>query len=252
MTDKISIKTSEEIAKMKKGGKIAALVLATIKSKIKPGITTAELDQIAVKVIKDHQAGFSFQGFGGYPAVSCISVNNEVVHGLPSTTRILKDGDIVSVDVGVNYEGLHADTAATFAVGKISKEAQKLIDITQKSLAEGIKAIKPGKYLGDISAVIQQVIEDAGFGVVRDLTGHGVGKNLQEAPSIPNFGEYGTGPILKEGMTLAFEPMVTSGDWHIKVKPDGWTVITTDGSLSAHFEHTIAVTKSGAEILTKI
>lgn len=250
MKEEIPIKSSEDIAKMKESGKIAAKVLFELKKATKSGMTTSKLNQMAEVIIKSHHADCSFKGFGGFPAATCISVNDEVVHGIPSS-RIIKDGDVVGIDVGVLYKGFHTDTAITVGVGKNSKNAQKLIDITQKSLEMGINAVKPGVYLGDVQSIIQKTIEDAGFGVVRDLSGHGVGKNLQEAPMIPNFGTPGTGPIIKDGMTLAIEPMVTLGDWHVRVKPDGWTVVTVDGSLSAHFEHTIAVTKTGAEVLTK-
>lgn len=251
MKEIIPIKTKEEIDKMKKGGKIAARALLEVGKNIKPGITTSELDQVAERFIKCHGGEVSFKGFSGYPATTCISINDEVVHGIPSN-RVIKAGDIVGVDLGVYFEGYHTDTAITLGVGKIAPKAQRLIDITKRSLDNAIKAIKPGKHLGDISILIQKVIEDAGFGVVRDLTGHGVGRQLQEPPTIPNFGKKDQGPIIKEGMTLAIEPMVTAGDWHVVIKPDGWTVVTADKSLAAHFEHTIAVSKTGAVVLTKI
>ena len=248
---KITIKNKAEIEKMKKAGSIAALVLDTIKNEIKPGMTTTLIDQRAEEIILQNKAGFSFKGFGGYPAATCISINEEVVHGIPKN-RTIEEGDLVGIDVGVNYQGYHADTAISVGVGKISQEKQKLLKITQESLGNGIALVKPGVHLGDIQAAIQATIESAGFGVIRDLSGHGIGTKLQEPPSIPNFGRAGTGLILREGMTIALEPMVSAGDYHIMIKADGWTVITADGSPSAHFEHTIAVTETGAEILTKL
>lgn len=248
--EKINLKTSAEIKKMREGGKIAAAVLEKISNTVKTGVTVKDLDLIAEEKIRKAGAKPSFKGYKGYPTATCISINDEVVHGIPSE-RVLKNGDIVGIDLGVFYQGFHTDTAITIGIGKISQEAQKLIDITKKSLDSAIKEIKPGKCLGDVQFVIQKTVEEAGFGVIRDLVGHGVGRKLQESPSIPNFGKKGTGLILREGMTLAIEPMVSAGDWHIKVLNDGWTVVTADGSLSAHFEHTIAVTKNGCEILTK-
>lgn len=248
---KITIKNKVEIEKMKKAGHIAALVLDTIKSEIKPGMTTNFIDQKAEEIILANKAGFSFKGFGGFPSTTCISINEEVVHGIPKN-RIIEEGDLVGIDVGVNYQGYHADTAITVGVGKISAEKQKLLDVTRDSLKSGIAMVKPGIHLGDVQSVIQNTIESAGFGVIRDLSGHGIGSQLQEPPSIPNFGKAGTGLILQEGMTIALEPMVSTGDYHIMIKSDGWTVITADGSPSAHFEHTIAVTSTGAEILTKL
>ncbi len=246
----IELKSKEEIGLMRAGGKIAACVLNELARAAKPGKTILELDSLAEKIIKDAGATPSFKGFKGYPSATCISVNEEIVHGIP-TERVLKAGDIVGIDVGVFFEGFHTDTAITVGIGEIPPESQKLIDVTKKSLDLAIEMIKPGIHLGDIQSLIQKTVENAGFGVIRNLSGHGVGKHLQEPPSIPNFGEKGKGLILKEGMTLAIEPMVSAGDWHIKVKEDGWTVVMADGSSSAHFEHTIAVTKTGAEVLTK-
>lgn len=248
---KITIKNKDEIEKMKKAGHIAALVLDTIKKEIKPGMTTLQIEQKAEKIILENKAECSFKGFGGYPAATCISINEEVVHGIPSN-RAVKEGDLVGVDIGVYYLGFHADTAITLGIGKISKEKQKLLNVTSDSLNKGIAMVKPGIHLGDVQAVIQGTIESAGFSVIRDLSGHGVGTELQEPPSIPNFGKMGTGLILQEGMTIALEPMVSTGDYNIRIKSDGWTIITADGSPSAHFEHTIAITSKGAEILTKL
>jgi len=243
------LKTKEEIAKMRDGGKIAASVLVKLAELSKPGITTAELDSEAEKMI--HQAGAepSFKGFSGYPAATCISINDEIVHGIPST-RVVKEGDLIGIDVGVFYKGFHTDTAITVGVGKILPEEEKLIFVTKASLETGIKAAKAGAHLGDIQAAIQEVIDRAGYGIIRDLTGHGVGRQLQEPPLIPNYGKRGTGPVLEEGMTIAIEPMVSLGDYRVEILPDGWTIASKDHSVTAHFEHTIAVTKNGAEILT--
>lgn len=247
----IDLKSRAEIQKMREGGKIAAAVLVRLMKAAQPGVTVKALDILAEEIIKKAGATPSFKGFKGFPTATCISVNDEVVHGIPSE-RVLRAGDIAGIDVGVYYQGFHTDTAVTIGIGQISKEAQKLLNVTQKSLDSAIDEVRPGKYLGDVQFLIQKTVEDEGFGVIRDLTGHGVGRQLQESPSIPNFGQKGTGLILKEGMTLAIEPMVVAGDWHVRVKDDGWTVVTADGSLAAHFEHTIAVTKTGGEILTEI
>ena len=245
----ISIKTAREIEIMKEGGKIAAHILKLLGKSACPGIETRELDQIARQEIKKAGAKAAFLNHRGYPAATCISINDEVVHGIPSD-KVIKEGDIVGIDLGVLHRGYHSDTAITVGVGKISAEKKRLLEITEKSLYEGLSLVKEGVYLGDIQSKIQKTIEKAGYSVVRDLAGHGIGKNLQEPPSIPNFGKPKTGPILKEGMVLAIEPMVATGDWHVKILKDGWTVVTADGSDSAHFEHTIAVTKRGFEILT--
>jgi len=247
----INIKSKKEIEIMRKGGKIAATILLDLKKAIKPGLKTKDLANSAEKLIEKEGAKASFKNYNGYPSSICVSINDEVVHGIPSD-RIIKEGDIIGLDVGIFYGGYHADTAITVGVGKISPEAKRLILVTEYALQKGIQAIRPNKRLGEIQNIIQYEIEKEGFGVVRDLVGHGIGKKLQESPAIPNFGSPKDGPILKEGMTLAIEPMVTAGDWRVKVLDDGWTVTTIDKSLSAHFEHTIAVTKNGAEVLTKI
>lgn len=246
----IEIKSKNEILKMRLGGKIASRILEKLRKSIKAGITTQELDYLAQKLMIKAGARPSFKGYRGYPGAICVSLNDEVVHGLPGK-RILKKGDLVGLDLGVYFQGYHTDTATTVGIGKISPKAQKLIWVTREALTQGIKACRPGAYLGEVQFAIQKTVEEAGFGVVRDLSGHGIGKNLQESPSIPNFGQPGTGPILKEGMTLALEPMVTAGNWQVKILDDGWTVVTVDGSLSAHFEHTIVVTETGVEVLTK-
>lgn len=245
----IELKTKPQIEKMRLGGRIASRILNKLKSYIKPGMTTKELEVLADKLFKKAGAKASFKGYHGFPASICISVNEEVVHGIPGN-RKLKSGDIVGVDVGVVFAGFHTDTAITCPVGKISPQTKNLIKITHLALKKAIVDCRPGRHLGDIQHIIQKTIEKANFGVIRDLSGHGIGKKLQESPSIPNFGKPGTGPKLKVGMTLAIEPMVSAGDWHVKVKEDGWTVVTFDKSLSAHFEHTILINKGGAEILT--
>lgn len=247
----VKIKNSQEIEKMRFGGKIAATVLERISKIAQPGMTVWELDALAEKIIIKAGGKPSFKGFKGYPTATCISINEEIVHGIPSD-RVLKHGDIIGIDVGVFYEGYHTDTAITIGLEPISLDAQRLIKTTKESLLKGLKEIRAGKYLGDAQAVIQETIEMEHFGVIRDLAGHGVGKELQEAPSISNFGKRGAGLLLEEGMTLAIEPMVAMGDWHINIKDDGWTVVTADNSLAAHFEHTILVTKDGCEILTKL
>jgi len=246
----ISIKNKKEIKLMRTGGKISARVLNILGKAARPGITSRDLDILAEKTIRKLGGEPAFKGHGGYPASTCISINDTIVHGIPSD-GVIKNGDLVGIDVGVKYKDFYTDTAATFPVGEVTKEANRLLKITKKSLEKAIKAIKPGKYLGDIQSLIQKTIEKEGFGVIKSLSGHGVGRNLQEEPSIPNFGKEKTGPVLKEGMTLAIEPMVSAGEWQTKTLDDGWTVKIADGSLSAHFEHTILVTKNGAEILTQ-
>jgi len=247
----INIKTEKELEIMREGGKIAARILNLLAQKVKPGITTKELDLIAAAEIKKSGAKASFLGQAGFPASICTSINSEVVHGIPSG-RILRDGDLVGIDLGILFMGYHNDTALTVPVGKIDYPKKELLKITQKSLAEALDIIRPGIHLGDIGHRIQKIVEGAGYSVIRDLAGHGIGRELQENPSIPNFGRPGSGPVLKKGMVLAIEPMVSAGDWQVKILKDGWTVVTCDGSLSAHFEHTVAVTADGHEILTKI
>ena len=243
----INIKTEKELEIMREGGKIAARILNLLAQKVKPGITTKELDLIAAAEIKKSGAKASFLGHAGFPASICTSINSEVVHGIPSG-RILRDGDLVGIDLGILFMGYHNDTALTVPVGKIDYPKKELLNITQKSLAEALDIIRPGIHLGDIGHRIQKIVEGAGYSVIRDLAGHGIGRELQENPSIPNFGRPGSGPVLKKGMVLAIEPMVSAGDWQVKILKDGWTVVTCDGSLSAHFEHTVAVTADGHEI----
>ena len=245
----IGTKSPEDIEIMREGGKILASILSQAKNQCTDGKTTEEIDKFIENLIIKAGAEPSFKGFQGYKFASCISINEQLVHSLPGK-KIIKNGDIVSLDAGVNYKGFHTDSAITFGIGKISRQAEKLIKITKESLQNGIKIIKPGIKIGDVEATIQKTIEGAGLAVIRDLTGHGIGRELQEKPSIPNFGYKNTGFELKEGMTFCLEPMVAVGGWRIQVLNDGWTVVTLDKSLSAHFEHSVAVTKNGYEILT--
>jgi methionyl aminopeptidase len=225
--------------------------LEEIKKIISPGITTKELDDLAESYILAKGALPAFKGYRGYPASLCASVNEQVVHGIPSSTKI-KEGDIVSLDIGVYYKGFYGDAAVTLPVGKISRQVQKLLSVTESALDAGIAGASAGRRLSDISSAIQQCAESEGFSVVRNFVGHGIGRDLHEEPQIPNYGKPGDGPRLIEGMTLAIEPMVNAGSWEVSILKDGWTAVTKDRSLSAHFEHTVAITKNGPEILTKI
>jgi methionyl aminopeptidase len=250
----IPLKSIEEIESIRESSRIVADVLKFVGAQVRPGITTRELDKVAEDFIRSAGGEPAFKGYGWdknnlFPATLCTSIDDEVVHGIPSA-RILKDGDLLSVDVGVKKNGFYGDGACSFAIGEISGEKQRLMHVTQESLAVGIEQAVAGKRVHDISSAIQQYVESNGFSVVRDLVGHGVGRKLHEEPSVPNFGEPGTGPILKDGMTLAIEPMVNAGTWKVKVASDGWTVMTADGKPSAHFEHTIAIIRGKAEILT--
>ncbi len=246
----ITIKSAKQIEKMRKACKITKEALDLIEKNVKPGISTKQLDKIAFDFIKSQGGKPNFLNYNGFPGSICASVNDEVVHGIPSKDVILKEGDIISVDMGTLLDGWHSDAARTFAVGKISDEAQRLIDVTKQSFFEGIKHIKHGAKLGDVSAAIQEYVEENGYSVVRDLVGHGIGQSLHEDPSVPNFGHYGKGIRLAAGMTLAIEPMVNEGDYEVAVLDDDWTVVTADGHLSAHYENTVLVTKDGCEILT--
>lgn len=246
----IILKTKREIDVMKKAGKISARALKLAGSMVEPGVTTSQIDEAVRKYIKSQGAAPSFLKYHGYPKSCCISVNDQVIHGIPSEKCVLKNGDIVSVDVGACFEGYHGDNAYTFACGDISREAQELLNATEESLAEAIKIAKVGARLGDIGDAVEGYVKKRGYSVVRDFVGHGVGASLHESPSVPNFGTPGHGARLREGMTIAIEPMVNAGSSDVKVLEDGWTTITVDGQLSAHFEHTIAITSSGAVILT--
>lgn len=247
----IKIKSAHEVEKMRVAGKITAETFEVLKDHIKPGITTMELDKIAAEFISKNGAECSFYQYSGYPGHICISINQEVVHGIPSHGRVLHTGDIVSVDIGACYDGYHADAARTYAVGEVSPEAEKLISVTEQSFFEGIAYAVAGNRLFDISAHIQGFVEERGCSVVRALVGHGVGKQLHEDPEVPNFGTAGRGPRLIPGMTIAVEPMVNLGTYKVMTLPDEWTVVTADGKLSAHYENTILITDKSAEILTK-
>jgi methionyl aminopeptidase len=247
--DKITIKTDEEIELMRASGRVLASTLRLIESMVEPGVTTEALDRAAEEFIRSHGSTPSFKGYRGFPASICASVNSEVVHGIPGS-RVLSGGDIVSVDVGVLKDGYHSDAAATFSVGEMSEEVKRLLETTREALAAGIGAAKAGNTIADISAAVQATVESEGFSVVRDLVGHGIGQNMHESPQVPNFVSPGKTPELVSGMTLAIEPMVNAGDYPIEVLHDGWTVVARDGSLSAHFEHTVVVREDGGEVLT--
>lgn len=237
---------------MKKAGRIVAIAHKEVKAMIKPGITTADIDALVEKIVRDYDAVPSFKDYGGFPGSACTSINEEVVHGIPSKSRKLKEGDIVKVDIGADFKGYHGDSAWTYPVGRISKEAEKLLEATEASLFAGLSEIKAGKRLSDISHAIQTYAESKGYSVVREFVGHGVGRKLHEDPQIPNYGPAGKGPLLKPGMTLAIEPMINSGTKDVEVQSDAWTAVTQDGKLSAHFEHTILVTKESYLILTAL
>ena len=246
----VTIKSNREIELMREAGRILTIVHEELEKAIRPGITTKEIDRLGEEIIRSYGCIPSFLNYNGYPASVCVSVNDEVVHGIPSKKRILREGDIVSLDAGVIYKGYHSDAARTHAVGEISKEAQKLIDVTRESFFEGIKYAKAGNHLFDISKAIQDYVESNGFSVVRDLVGHGIGSALHEDPQIPNFRQRGRGPKLVPGMTLAIEPMVNMGAYDVWWLEDDWTVVTQDESLSAHYENTILITEGEPEILS--
>ena len=246
----ISIKSNREIEIMKEAGRITALAIRKVKEAIRPGVSTYELDMIAEETIRACGATPSFKGYGGFPGSICASINNVVIHGIPKKNTILKNGDIISIDCGACYQGYHGDSAWTFAVGTVSSERERLMNVTRESLFEGLKYAKPGNRLSDISHAIEKYVLENKFSVVKDFTGHGVGRNLHEDPMVPNYGEAGHGPVLKEGMTLAIEPMVCAGNYQVRILADDWTTVTCDHSDSAHFEHTIVITKDGYKILT--
>ncbi|MBN2298519.1 MAG: type I methionyl aminopeptidase [Deltaproteobacteria bacterium] len=247
----IILKNNNEIDRMREANRILAHLFEHLRPMVQPGITTAELDSEAELFIRSHNAVPAFKGYRGFPSTLCTSVNEEVVHGIPGTRRLCS-GDIVSIDVGALFEGFYSDAARTFTVGIVSKQALRLMDTTEKALAAGISQAYPGNRLSDISCAIQQVVESQGFNVVRDFVGHGIGKGLHEDPQIPNFGKKGNGPVLEEGMTFAIEPMVNQGSWRVVILADGWTAVSSDGSLSAHFEDTIAITRDGPVILSAL
>lgn len=254
----IEIKTKEELKRMRKAGKIVAVVLAELEKRIKPGIKTSKLDEIAESLVRKMGGSPAFKGYRPhmyfpreFPATICVSTNEEIVHGIPSD-RVLKEGDIISIDIGVRVDGFYADAAYTYPVGEISEKAKKLIEVTKNALLKAIAVVKDGVSVGDISYEIQECVESNGFSVIRDFVGHGIGRNLHEEPQIPNFGVRGKGPELKEGMVIAIEPMVSAGFHEVEILPDTWTAVTKDRSLTAHFEHTVAVTSDGSILLTSL
>lgn len=248
----IRIKTTAELEVMRTAGRITALARKAAADAVRPGVTTGEIDRIVRRTIEGFGAKPSFLGYGGFPGAACISVNDEVIHGIPSNKRVLKEGDIVKVDVGAFYQGFHGDCACTIPCGEVSEEARRLIEVTRQSFYEGIKFAHPGKRVSDISHAVQAYCEERGFSIVRDYVGHGVGVELHESPEVPNFGRPGHGIRLQKGMTLAIEPMVNAGAYGVKVLSDGWTVKTRDGKLSAHYENSVAITDGEPEILTCI
>lgn len=247
----IVIKSPEEIARMRVPCRMVAEVLHELSEVVAPGITTVDLDRLAQEACKKRGAVAAFKGYGGFPCTICASPNETVVHGF-ATNSPLVDGDIISIDFGVLFDGFYGDSAVTLPVGVVSEERQRLMDVTKASLYAGIDVIVPGIHLSDISFAVQSVVEAAGYSVVREFVGHGIGRALHEDPQIPNYGKLGTGPVLKAGMVLAIEPMVNVGSHHVKILEDGWTAVTQDGCSSAHFEHSVAVTDDGAEILTRL
>lgn len=248
----IQLKNAEQLDIMKIAGRITGEALALAGEHVKDGVTTRHIDDVIRTYIEKHDARPSFLGYGGFPGSACISINDEVIHGIPSGDRVMREGDIVKIDVGAYYRGFHGDSANTFTVGKVSETASKLIEVTKNSFFEGLNAVKIGGRIGDISAAIDGYVRSFGFSVVRKYVGHGVGRNLHEAPDVPNFGTAGRGPRLAAGMTMAIEPMVNVGDYTVRELDDNWTVVTADGSLSAHYEHTVALTEDGVILLTLI
>jgi methionyl aminopeptidase len=248
----VVLKSSQEIEKMRRAGRVVREVLECVRGLATPGATTLDLENAADKRMNDLGAKPAFKGYHGFPAVLCTSINSEVVHGIPSAKRVLKEGDIVSIDCGAIVDGYYGDAAITVPVGqRIDPKTDRLLKVTEQSLHAGIAAVKPGATLGDIGAAVQSVVEAEGFSVVRDFVGHGIGSKMHEDPQVPNFGEAGRGMKLKAGMVIAIEPMVNAGRPDVRVLRDGWTAVTDDGSMSAHFEHTVAVTDTGARILTE-
>jgi methionyl aminopeptidase len=247
----IEVKSPREIALMRAAGQILADLMDRLRGVVKPGISTLEIDEEVEAFTRDRGAIPAFKGYRGFPATVCVSINEEVVHGIPSAHRRIKEGDIVGLDLGCIVDGYYADCAFTVPIGDIPPRVQALLDVTRESLEHAIQEIRPGRRLSDVSHAVQRHVEAHGFSVVRAFVGHGIGRRLHEDPQIPNFGEPGRGPQLRPGMVLAVEPMVTMGSWEVRILDDGWTAVTQDGSLAAHFEHTIAVTEQGPEVLTR-
>jgi methionyl aminopeptidase len=246
----IVCRSAAELEKMRAAGRLVGEVLTELASRVAPGVTTAELDELAEARIRRAGAAPAFKGYHGYPATICASINEEVIHGIPNGRRVLNEGDVISIDVGASLDGYFGDSAVTLAVGQVSEGAATLLRVTEESLYKAIEAVKPGGRISDIGHAVQKHVEAYGFSVVREFVGHGIGQRMHEEPQIPNYGEPGRGPRLTEGMVLAIEPMVNAGKAAVKVLQDGWTAVTRDGSLSAHFEHTVAVTADGPWILT--
>ena len=245
-------KSTREIGLMREAGRIVALAHQEVQKHIRPGVSTLELDKIVEQVIRDNGATPSFKGYNGFPGSICASINEVVVHGIPKATTILKDGDIIAIDIGACYKGYHGDSAWSYCVGKVNPSDEKLMNVTKEALYKGLEQAKPGNRLGDISSAIGKYAKSFGYGVVETFTGHGVGRHLHEDPAIPNYGIPNTGPVLQPGMTLAIEPMINAGTKNVKTLSDGWTTITSDRKKSAHFEHTILITDDGCEILTQL
>ena len=247
----IVLKSAREIGLMREAGQILVAAMRMCRDLVKPGVSTLEIDREVETLIRTRKAKPAFKGYRGFPATICASINEEVVHGIPAAHRRLAEGDIIGLDFGAIVDGYYADAAVTLPVGEVSDAARRLVDVTRESLDQAIQAARPGRRLGDISAVVQRHVEGAGYGVVRSFVGHGIGRALHEDPQIPNFGEPGQGPVLRPGMVLAIEPMVTLGHWEVRVLKDRWTAVTEDGSLAAHFEHTVAVTDGDPDVLTR-
>ncbi len=247
----IVLKSAREIALMRQAGQILVAAMRMCRDLVKPGVSTLEIDREVEALIREYRARPAFKGYRGFPATVCASINEEVVHGIPAAHRRLKEGDIVGLDLGAIVDGYYADAAVTLPVGEVSEEARRLIDVTREALELAIAVTRPGKRLGDVSATVQRRAEAAGYGIVRAFVGHGIGRELHEDPQVPNFGEAGKGPILRTGMVLAIEPMFTLGHWEVRVLKDRWTAVTEDGSLAAHFEHTVAITDAGPDVLTR-
>ena len=247
----ILLKSRREIARMEKASRIVAEILEEVKERVRPGMETRELDEVAEEGCRRRQVEPAFKGYRGYPASVCVSVNEEVVHGIPGPRR-LKDGDLVSLDFGVRHDGYYGDAALTVAVGEVAPRTRQLMEATEVALYAAIDRFQAGGRLSDISHAVQEVVEAKGFGVIREFVGHGIGRSLHEDPQIPNFGPPGKGPVLQLGMTLAIEPMTSAGSWRVKILEDGWTAVTQDGAVSAHFEHTVALTEKGVLILSRL
>jgi methionyl aminopeptidase len=247
---RFDLKSRDEVARIRAACRVVKEVLDLLRGEVRPGVSTAELDAIAEERTRTLGAAPAFLGYRGYPASACISINEEIVHGIPNKARLLKEGDVVGIDFGAVLDGFYGDAAISLGVGAVSPDARRLLDVTRESLARAIRAAQPGKRLGDIGAAVQDYVEAEGFSVVRDFVGHGIGRNLHEPPHVPNYGNPGTGDLLLPGMVLAIEPMVNAGTPDTTLLGDGWTAVTSDGALSAHFEHTVVITSDGPEVLT--